>query len=170
MPPNARRHVSESRNQESFPDERGLLSSNDRSPFILKLCSSLFVHLLNGSSSRPHRTCRGCNSQTAKLYSRLFSLVFLRSKLAAIGAGLYLLVFICALLYPLFDRRMLSGLFAVMLIWPWTDFLPTGWPYSVGVACGLLNAIIIYVLLAALSRVFRRVRASAKSKLRSRVS
>jgi hypothetical protein len=96
--------------------------------------------------------------------------VFLRSKLAAIGAGLYLLVFICALLYPLFDRRMLSGLFAVMLIWPWTDFLPTGWPYSVGVACGLLNAIIIYVLLAALSRVFRRVRASAKSKLRSRVS
>jgi hypothetical protein len=88
----------------------------------------------------------------------IFLLVFLRSKLAVFGAGLYLLAFICASLYPLFDRRTLSGLFAVMLIWPWIDYLPSGSPYVVGVACALLNAIIIYVLLAALSHVFRRVR------------
>jgi hypothetical protein len=87
----------------------------------------------------------------------LGSWVFLRSKIAAIGAGFYLLAFVCAALYPVFDRRTFSGLVAVLLGWPWIDYIPSAWfPLAV-----VLNAITIYVLLAVLSLIpalLRRLR------------
>jgi hypothetical protein len=75
--------------------------------------------------------------------------VLLRSRIAAIGAGFYLLTFVCASLYPLFDRRTFSGLAAVLLALPWIDYLPDAWP-SLLLAV-MLNAIAIYAILAALS-------------------
>jgi hypothetical protein len=78
----------------------------------------------------------------------------LRSRIAAIGAGFYLLAFLCASLYPLFDRRTFSGIAAVLLALPWIDYLPSGWP-SLLVAV-MLNAITIYALLAALSPALLR--------------
>jgi len=73
----------------------------------------------------------------------------LRSPIAAVGAGLYLLAFACAALYPVFDRRTFSGIAAVLLAMPWIDYLPSAWP-SLFLAA-MLNTIVIYVLLAALS-------------------
>jgi hypothetical protein len=46
---------------------------------------------------------------------------YLRSRVGAIGAGLYLLAFAGASIYPLFDRRTFSGLLAVLLSRPWID-------------------------------------------------
>jgi hypothetical protein len=80
-----------------------------------------------------------------------------RSKIAAIGAGFYLLAFACASIYPMLDRRTFSGVAAVLLAWPWIDYLPSAW-LLLAVA---LNAIIIYVLLAILSlapALLRRLR------------
>jgi hypothetical protein len=57
--------------------------------------------------------------------------------------------FVCASLYPLFDRRTFSGLAAVLLALPWIDYLPDAWP-SLLLAV-MLNAIAIYAILAALS-------------------
>jgi hypothetical protein len=69
------------------------------------------------------------------------------SRLAAIGTGFYLLAFVSAAIYPMFDRRTFSGLAAVLLGWPWIDYLPSAWfPLTI-----VLNAIIIYGLLAVLS-------------------
>jgi hypothetical protein len=71
----------------------------------------------------------------------------MRSRIAAIGTGFYLLAFVSASIYPLFDRRTFSGLTAVLLGWPWIDYLPSAWfPLTI-----VLNAIIIYGLLAVLS-------------------
>jgi hypothetical protein len=79
-----------------------------------------------------------------------------RSKLAAVGTGLYLLAFVCAAIYPMFDRRTFSGLAAVMLALPWIDYLPSAlWLFGV-----VFNAVIIYVLLAALSAVPALLRGS----------
>jgi hypothetical protein len=75
--------------------------------------------------------------------------VLLRPKIALIGVILYLLAFVCACLYPLFDHRTFAGLVAVILAWPWIDYLPSAaLPLAV-----LLNTIIIYALLAVLSLV-----------------
>jgi hypothetical protein len=71
----------------------------------------------------------------------------MRSRFAAIGVILYLLVFACASAYPLFDHRTFAGLAAVLLGLPWIDYLPSGWFLS-AIA---LNALIIYVVLAAVS-------------------
>ena len=71
----------------------------------------------------------------------------MRSRFAAIGAILYLVIFACASAYPLFDHRTFAGLPAVMLGLPWIDYLASKWLL---VAIGL-NALIIYVVLAALS-------------------
>jgi hypothetical protein len=79
--------------------------------------------------------------------------VFFRSKMAMIGAGCYILAFVCALVYPQFDHRTFSGLVAVLLALPWSDYLPSGAPFILLVGCATLNAIIIYLVLAALSRV-----------------
>jgi hypothetical protein len=65
----------------------------------------------------------------------------------AIGAGLYLLVFLAAAIYPWFDHKTFAGLAAVMLAWPWIDYFPSSL-LLVGV---LLNAVVIYVVLAVLS-------------------
>jgi hypothetical protein len=80
----------------------------------------------------------------------------MQSKLAASGAALYLLAFACASAYPLYDHRTFAGLFAVILALPWIDYVPSKWL----LAAVALNAAIIYILLAALSRVpalFRRL-------------
>jgi hypothetical protein len=89
----------------------------------------------------------------------MFAEVFLRSKFAAIGASCYVLAFVCALLYPLFDHSTFSGLIAVLLALPWSDYLPSGGPRLILlVGCAALNAIIIYVVLAALSLVPSMIR------------
>ena len=75
------------------------------------------------------------------------------------GAAVYLLAFVGAAIYTLFSRETFSGLAAVMLAWPWIDYLPSAWP-SLFLAAAL-NAVIIYVLLAALSlapALLRRLR------------
>jgi hypothetical protein len=74
----------------------------------------------------------------------------MRSRFAAMGAMLYLVVFACAAAYPLFDHRTFADLAAVLLGLPWIDYLPSGW--LLGAIA--LNALIIYFLLAALSFVF----------------
>ena len=72
------------------------------------------------------------------------------SKLAAGGAALYLLVFASACAYPLFDRRTFAGLPAVLLGLPWIDYLPSEW-FPAAIA---LNAVIIYLLLAAAASLY----------------
>jgi hypothetical protein len=71
----------------------------------------------------------------------------MRSRFAAIGALIYLLVFVCASAYPLFDHRTFAGLAAVLLGLPWIDYLPSKW-FLAAIA---LNALIIYLLLTAAS-------------------
>jgi hypothetical protein len=84
--------------------------------------------------------------------------VFLRSRIAIICASFYLLLFFCALLYPLFDHRTFSGLAAVLLTLPWSDHIRgVGTPLLI-TACVMLNAIIIYVVIAALSGVLSIIR------------
>jgi len=83
----------------------------------------------------------------------------MRSRFAAIGAIIYLLVFACAAAYPLFDHRTFAGLPMVLLGLPWIDYLPSRW-FPVSIALNTLN---IYSVLAALSFLFsfllRRLRA-----------
>jgi len=71
----------------------------------------------------------------------------MRSRLGAIGAIIYLLVFACAAAYPLFDHRTFAGLGAVLLGLPWIDYISSEWL----LAAIALNALIIYVVLAGLS-------------------
>ena len=80
----------------------------------------------------------------------------MRSRLAAIGAILYLLFFACAAAYPLFDHRTFSGLPAVLMGLPWIDYIPSGW--LLGAIA--LNALVIYVALALLSSLFSLIRRS----------
>jgi hypothetical protein len=74
----------------------------------------------------------------------------MRSRFAATGAILYLVVFACASAYPLFDHRTFAGLPAVLLGLPWIDYIPSEW-FLGAIA---LNALIIYSVLAALSYLF----------------
>ncbi len=78
----------------------------------------------------------------------------MRSRFAAIGAMIYLLVFACASAYPLFDHSTFAGLAAVLLGLPWIDYLPSKW-FLAAIA---LNALIIYFLLAALSFLLSSLR------------
>jgi hypothetical protein len=78
----------------------------------------------------------------------------MRSRFAAIGAILYLLVFACASAYPLFDHSTFAGLAAVLLGLPWIDYLPSKW-FLAAIA---LNALIIYFLLAAVSFLLSSLR------------
>jgi hypothetical protein len=71
----------------------------------------------------------------------------MQSRFAAIGAIFYLLAFACASAYPLFDLSTFAGLPAVLLGLPWIDYIPSEW--LLGAIA--LNALIIYLLLAALS-------------------
>ena len=73
----------------------------------------------------------------------------MRSKLAAIGTGFYLLAVVCASIYPVFDRRIFSGIAVVLLALPWIDYLPSAWlPLAI-----VFNTIVIFGLLAVLSLV-----------------
>jgi hypothetical protein len=73
----------------------------------------------------------------------------LRSKLAAIGTGFYLLAIVCASIYPVFDRRTFSGIIVVLLALPWIDYLPSALlPLAI-----ILNAVVIFGLLVLLSLV-----------------
>jgi hypothetical protein len=70
-----------------------------------------------------------------------------------IGAGAYLIAFVGASLVPIVDHRTFSGLLAVLLAWPWVDYLPakaSGWLL---IGCVLLNAVIIYVAIALVAQV-----------------
>jgi hypothetical protein len=73
------------------------------------------------------------------------------SRTAAIGAGFYLLAFLCAAIYPSFDRRTFSGLAAVLLAWPWVDYFPS----SLLLLAVFLNALIIYGVLAMIVRALK---------------
>jgi len=70
------------------------------------------------------------------------------SRLAISGAAIYLSAFACAAFYAYLDHRMFSGVFAVLLALPWIDYFPSQMPAAVA-----LNALIIYVVLAALSHL-----------------
>jgi hypothetical protein len=79
----------------------------------------------------------------------------MRSRFAAIGAALYLLVFACASAYPLFDHRTFAGLAAVLLGLPWIDYIPSAFWLPAAIA---LNALIIYLVLAGVSFLFSLLR------------
>jgi hypothetical protein len=77
-----------------------------------------------------------------------------RRKIALLGAGTYLAAFFCASLYPFFDHRTFSGLAAVLLAWPWIDYMRSAMlPFAVA-----LNTILIYSILAAVSRAVNLLR------------
>jgi hypothetical protein len=80
----------------------------------------------------------------------------MRSRFAAVGAILYMLLFGCFAAYPLFDHRTFSGLPAVLMGLPWIDYIPSSWLWG-AIA---LNALIIYVGLALLSSLFSWLRRS----------
>ena len=79
------------------------------------------------------------------------------SKLAISGVVIYLSAFACAAVYAHFDHRMFSGVFAVLLALPWIDYFPNQMPVAVA-----LNALIIYVALAALSHLPAWLRQSGR--------
>jgi hypothetical protein len=81
--------------------------------------------------------------------------VFLRSRTATLGAISYLLAFIGAFLYPYISHQTFAGLPAVMLAWPWIDFMPSS--KMAPVLCALLNAGIIYISLVLLSFGWNRM-------------
>jgi len=70
-----------------------------------------------------------------------------RRKIALLGAATYLAAFFRASLYPFFDHRTFSGLAAVLLAWPWVDYIASA-TLQLAVA---LNTVLIYVVLAAVS-------------------
>jgi hypothetical protein len=82
--------------------------------------------------------------------------VLLRFQSATIGAISYLIAFLAASLYPHISRQTFAGLPAIMLLWPWIDLVHPS-SQLVMVACALLNAAIIYAVLALLSVLFSRL-------------
>jgi hypothetical protein len=87
-------------------------------------------------------------------YARFMGLF--RSKVATVGSGFYLLISAAAIAYPLFSKYKFSGLLAVVVTLPWSDYLPTGasggWLGLLLAGCAVLNALIIYAALWVLSR------------------
>jgi hypothetical protein len=82
--------------------------------------------------------------------------VFLRSQSATIAAISYLLAFLAASLFPRISRQPFAGRPAALLVWPWINLLHPS-SQMVLVACAVLNAAIIYAVLALLSVLLRRV-------------
>lgn len=70
------------------------------------------------------------------------------SKLAVSVTAIYLIAFAAAAAYAHFDHRTFSGVFAVLLALPWIDYFPGQLPVAV-----VLNAVIIYAVMAALSHL-----------------
>jgi hypothetical protein len=83
---------------------------------------------------------------------------FTVSKPGLFGAGVYLIAFISAAVYPLFSRYTFSGLAAVMLAWPWIDFLPQHSARFMLVLFAGLNAAIIYISFSVVSSLLGRLR------------
>ena len=82
---------------------------------------------------------------------------FTVSRPGLFGAGVYLIAFISAAVYPLFSRYAFSGLAAVMLVWPWIDFLPPRSAKFMLVLFGGLNAAIIYIFFSVVSSLLGRL-------------
>jgi hypothetical protein len=82
--------------------------------------------------------------------------VFLRAPVATIGAISYLLAFVGAFLYPYISHQTFAALPAVALAWPWIDHLPRSTKIML-IACALLNAAIIYTVIALLSFLLNRI-------------
>ena len=78
----------------------------------------------------------------------------MKFKVGLVAASLYLSAFLFASLYPLFDHRTFSGLFAVLLAWPWVDYLPK-WHFAILLAAGL-NAAIVFCGFALLENVMKK--------------
>jgi hypothetical protein len=78
----------------------------------------------------------------------------MKSKAGLVAASLYFYAFLFASLYPLFDHRTFSGLFAVLLAWPWVDYLPR-WHFAILLAVGS-NAAIVFCGFALLENVMKR--------------
>ncbi|HEY2121403.1 MAG TPA: hypothetical protein VGH37_19605 [Candidatus Acidoferrum sp.] len=83
--------------------------------------------------------------------------VFTASRPGLFGAGVYLIAFISAAVYPLFSRDTFSGLAAVMLAWPWIDFLPLRSAKFMLVLFAVLNAAIIYIFVSVVSSFLGRL-------------
>jgi hypothetical protein len=80
--------------------------------------------------------------------------MFLRSKVAAVVAGLYFLTFLGASANAYFDGGRFSGLPAVFLTWPFIELFPLTVPDIVAVpTSAVLNAVLIYILIAAFSKL-----------------
>ena len=75
-----------------------------------------------------------------------------KSPVPLIGATVYLLAFVGAAIYTLFSRETFSGLPAVMLAWPWIDYLPKC--HAAILIAVALNTVIIYCVLALFVAVF----------------
>jgi hypothetical protein len=83
--------------------------------------------------------------------------IFLRSRIAAIAAGVYVVGFLLLTALAYFDERTFSSLPAVLLTWPWVDYIPLILPSNIAVPFGaLLNAALIYVVIAGLADLFPR--------------
>jgi hypothetical protein len=78
----------------------------------------------------------------------------MKFKVGLVAASLYLAAFLSASSYPLFDHRTFSGLFAVLLAWPWVDYLPR-WHFEILLAAGL-NTAIIFCGFALLEKVMTK--------------
>jgi hypothetical protein len=70
----------------------------------------------------------------------------MRSKYGMIGAVIYLLIAGCTYAFWMSDQSMYSAAIFVLQGWPWVSFLPI-------LLAILLNAVIIYFILAGLERL-----------------
>ena len=85
--------------------------------------------------------------------------MFLRSRVATIGAISYLIAFVAASVYPRISPQTFAGLPAIMLLWPWIDLIhPSTQPTLVAFAA--LNALIIYAALLLISVLFKHIQRS----------
>ena len=82
---------------------------------------------------------------------------FLRSRVGALAAAVYALAFLVLTALAYFDDRTFSSLPAVLLTWPWVDYIPLILPSNIAIPLGaLLNAALIYVLMVILTNLFSR--------------
>ena len=80
-----------------------------------------------------------------------------RSRIAALAAGVYVVAFLLLTALAYFDERTFSSLPAVLLTWPWVDYIPPILPSGIAVPLGaVLNAGFIYGVIAALASLFPR--------------
>jgi hypothetical protein len=82
--------------------------------------------------------------------------VFLRSRVATIGAISYLIAFVAASIYPRISPQTFAGLPAIMLLWPWIDLIHHSTRATL-VAFAALNASIIYAALLLISVLFKHL-------------